>query len=782
VSPRPHLPAWPALPVFLATLAVYASLVPWTLRVWQRTGDEPHYLLAAHSLVVDRDLDLRNNYDAGDYLSFWNGDAIDRHVVERPGGVQLLSHNAGLAVLLAPAYAVGGHAGVAYLLALIGALVAAEVYALAHALSGDARAAALAWLGVAFTPPVLWYAFQIYPELPGALATIVAVRQLLAAGVRRSTGLGYAATALALAALPFLSGRFVLVWAVLIVAVAVRARRSRSGGWLTVLAAGLVALLAYLGANALAYGSASPAASYQGETAIGVDPAFLFERSARGLLGWLLDMQRGLLWWSPVYVLAFAGLVRLARARSAAVLLVAAPLGVTLAASALWGGFWLAWEMGPRFLVVALPAAGAAMASAWAPLFRRVGAHSLAVALFGVAALAAGLVAAALTVHVPHVALTSALPAVLERRLRQPLTEWLPALGGYAVLEPGHAELGLASLASAADTTISGDGQALFAPAGQAGLFAQWPPVRELPFGWYRLTWLVRAGPAARPGRLASVQLVAPFGAAITTRAVDSGELAADGAYQPVALEFRQGSFDAWSRPLDIAIFTTGRADLWSGGLRVDPDPAHGLGLAALWAVALAALALVLGWPRAAAAPARAGPAPPPVARPAGRGALIAGLALIAIGGPAWQAWPRAVVYGPAHLGATTGRRVPDSEATWGLAQRARGDGAERLGYTALEFYPAGRYRVSARLRAAVDDPAIPLARLRVVAQQVAPAGARREIAAADLPADGAYHEVALEISNPRWQALGFVVDYLGAGEVALDTITVTPLAEPAAP
>jgi hypothetical protein len=85
---------------------------------------------------------------------------------------------------------------------------------------------------------------------------------------------------------------------------------------------------------------------------------------------------------------------------------------------------------------------------------------------------------------------------------------------------------------------------------------------------------------------------------------------------------------------------------------------------------------------------------------------------------------------------------------------------------------------VSARLRAAVDDPATPLARLRVVAQQVAPAGAQRAITAADLPADGAYHQVALEISNPRWQALGFVVDYLGAGEVALDTITVTPLAD----
>jgi hypothetical protein len=231
---------------------------------------------------------------------------------------------------------------------------------------------------------------------------------------------------------------------------------------------------------------------------------------------------------------------------------------------------------GAALLVVALPAAGAAMACAQAPLFRRVGAPSLAVALFGVAALATGLYAAALTVHVPHIALTSALPAVLERRLRQPLTEWLPALGGYAVLEPGHAELGLASLASAADTTISGDGQALFAQAGQAGLFAQWPPVRELPFGLVSadLADAGRAGPRGPAGspacsssrRLARRSPRAPSIRASSPRTA----LSAGRARVP------PGPFDAWSRPLDIAIFTTGRADLWSGGLRVDPDPAHG--------------------------------------------------------------------------------------------------------------------------------------------------------------------------------------------------------------
>ena len=52
-----------ALPLRLAVFAVYLALLPWTSQVWLKTGDEPHYLVAAASLAQDGDFDLRNNYD-----------------------------------------------------------------------------------------------------------------------------------------------------------------------------------------------------------------------------------------------------------------------------------------------------------------------------------------------------------------------------------------------------------------------------------------------------------------------------------------------------------------------------------------------------------------------------------------------------------------------------------------------------------------------------------------------------------------------------------------------
>ncbi len=55
-SPQASTPS--AFPVFFLTFAVYAALVPWMVKAWQRTGDEPHYLLAAHSLAFDGDLDF----------------------------------------------------------------------------------------------------------------------------------------------------------------------------------------------------------------------------------------------------------------------------------------------------------------------------------------------------------------------------------------------------------------------------------------------------------------------------------------------------------------------------------------------------------------------------------------------------------------------------------------------------------------------------------------------------------------------------------------------------
>ena len=157
------------IPLTLLVLAGYVALLPWTGQVWVRTGDEPHYLIAADSLVRDLDFDLRNNYDPGVYLDWYPSPTLDRQVKTRADGAQFLVHTYGLSLLIAPAYWLAGARGVAYFMALLGALLVGQVYLLALQVSQDWRASVLGALVVALAPPLVWYVYLLYPELAGAL-------------------------------------------------------------------------------------------------------------------------------------------------------------------------------------------------------------------------------------------------------------------------------------------------------------------------------------------------------------------------------------------------------------------------------------------------------------------------------------------------------------------------------------------------------------------------------------------------------------------------------------
>src|SRR6266851_4907202 len=121
-----------AFPLTLLVLAFYLALLPWTGQVWLRTGDEPHYLIAADSLVRDGDLDLRNNYAPKVYLDWYPGATLDRQVKTRADGAQFLVHTYGLPFLIAPAYWLGGGRGVAYFMAGLGSLLAGQLYLLCY--------------------------------------------------------------------------------------------------------------------------------------------------------------------------------------------------------------------------------------------------------------------------------------------------------------------------------------------------------------------------------------------------------------------------------------------------------------------------------------------------------------------------------------------------------------------------------------------------------------------------------------------------------------------------
>jgi hypothetical protein len=366
------------------------------------SGDEPHYLLMAQSLWRDGDLDLENNVVRGDWEEYTPRAFAPHYGAPRRDGRPFPAHSPGLALLLAPAYAVGGRTACVVLVALLAALLAGLVPVLARRLTGDAASAQLAW-ALAAGPPLFFYSFHLYTETPSALALVGALLLLLG----RPSPAAAAAAALLASALPWLHLKMAPV-ALVLGGVAVARLRGRP----------LVAFLAVAGAMAAVFlgyyhsvfGRATPLAVYGG---VPSDVQLAPLRSAAGLL---LDRSYGLLPHAPAYLLALAGLGPLvARRRDGTLALVATGLAA-LAPVVFWRMWWGGQCPPGRFLVPLVPVLAVAAAAAVAEPARGMARWRWGLLLLGV-----GL--AAFAIHDPEARL-------LLSRANRPTRLWAELSGG----------------------------------------------------------------------------------------------------------------------------------------------------------------------------------------------------------------------------------------------------------------------------------------------------------------------------------------------------------------
>jgi hypothetical protein len=332
-------------------------------------GDEPHYLLAAESIVEDGNVDVLDEYADRAYTDFYPY-RLRRHGHTTEGRLNE-PHGVGFPLFIAPAYALGGATGVELFLAAIAALAMALAYRLALRVAPDPWALGAA-LAVGLSPPFLAYGSAVYPELAAGAA--LAGAALLALRLRERVTRPDAFVCFALlGALPWLGTKFVAA-GVVIGAVAVRAlwqgqRRTLAVGAVEL---SLFSVALYVAFNEALYGGPTPyAADVSGESATDTSsPGGYLERIYR-LVALFIDREYGLLRWAPVFVLAFVGFwwlwhshrERLAQAvpgvreieLSAA--LCAAALGAQLVVAAFVAptmfGFWFP----PRHLLAGLPLA-----------------------------------------------------------------------------------------------------------------------------------------------------------------------------------------------------------------------------------------------------------------------------------------------------------------------------------------------------------------------------------------------------------------------------------------
>lgn len=325
---------------------------------------------------------------------------ISRQVVRgKEGGVYSVLAP-GPSLLLAPALRVDralnrargetGRVAVSVLLfcALGAWLVAALFQLLRDATSRPGLAAALAF-GFALVPPFLFYFYQFYPEMLGALVLAVAFRALAlrpARLVEAPWRLGWL-----IATLPWLHQKFLPVWGVLVATallVAWRARGHEAGQPSTatglprqrrrvvagLLVPTLVSSWLFSLYNFAITGSVRPDALFLAWGPGGVTSA----RMGQGLVGLLIDARFGLLPYVPVLVLAGAGFLLGGARRFAVVLPAAIVYYLTVASADNWSG--AVCNLG-RYAMPVVPLAVALVGIAVARSSSRRGAVALALML-----------------------------------------------------------------------------------------------------------------------------------------------------------------------------------------------------------------------------------------------------------------------------------------------------------------------------------------------------------------------------------------------------------------
>jgi hypothetical protein len=275
-------------------------------------GDEPHYLLTAESIVTDRDVDLRDEYATKAYRD-WYPYLLERHG-RLTNGQANEPTGAGFALLIAPAYAIGGPLAVQLLLAAISALAFVLAALLARWVVPEPWASAAA-LACGLSPPALAAATAVSPE-PTAGA-LLAGAALLALRVRELPRIRWVASAaIALGMLPWLGLQFAV--AGLVVALAMfrwLRRRARSFAVLVEVEVLLFSGVMFVTINDRLFGGFTPAAAaVPGDRLGDLDAPDYLDRAPR-LVGLWMDRSYGALRWAPVIALAFFALWLLWRSR-----------------------------------------------------------------------------------------------------------------------------------------------------------------------------------------------------------------------------------------------------------------------------------------------------------------------------------------------------------------------------------------------------------------------------------------------------------------------------------
>jgi len=290
--------------VYLAVSLV--TLWVWSVRgVYPLIGDEPHYLVIGDALWRFGGIDVLAAYESELSTRVFYPPGLGElgapvtafgHVVPGERGIfswhgYLLGWIAGLPVALV------GVEAARWSMVAIGAAIAFIVWWAAGSFFASQRVRLLVALTLVLTYPFLLASIQIFPDFVAGGLTLLGLTWLMRASKQSPCSRSRIPVASLVALLPWLGIKFAPVAAVLLIAMAWRAR---SRWWLVVVPGAISAALLMV-FNAYAYGSPFGSLS-EGTVEFGGD--FWIR-----LAGLLVDQNQGVLLFNPILWLGLAGLI-----------------------------------------------------------------------------------------------------------------------------------------------------------------------------------------------------------------------------------------------------------------------------------------------------------------------------------------------------------------------------------------------------------------------------------------------------------------------------------------
>ncbi|MBN2754879.1 MAG: hypothetical protein JXR81_08475 [Candidatus Goldbacteria bacterium] len=321
-----------------AFFIVFSGVSVWMNHANQPTGDEPVYLLTAHSLIHDFDLDLKNNFENKDYSGFYKGELKPQ---ERDIKEKIVSfHPVMISVLITPFYLTAGRMGVTLFINLMAALFCCLLYLILVKGGHNEKNSFITAFLTGMSMPFILFTNQIATETASAFFLAAAYYFI------RYQKNRIFIPALSAIFFMWLHPRNMVVWGVLCVIALIeyRVEIKKALVFAASQGAGLIVFLFY---NYAVFGHIMPPAMEKPVSSV----SEVFSLNIAGMAGILFDQEFGLFFFTPVFSLMFAGAVLMFKRDKKTFYYIMAmfiPLFILVTA-------WIDWRggggSGPRFLV-----------------------------------------------------------------------------------------------------------------------------------------------------------------------------------------------------------------------------------------------------------------------------------------------------------------------------------------------------------------------------------------------------------------------------------------------